>query len=143
MVTEITKWGYPDPTPFVPALHMVERGTLKDSLAVAGGEDHGEDHTERGPGEPTVPSRVAAQAAARRLPLKRQRVRQFTHTCRVALKDSLTVAGSPADIPGPIIPRPPSPHGGEGDPKGLPRGRRGSGRTWRGDPNGLPHGRRG
>ena len=48
--------------------------------------------------EPTVPSSVAPQAAARRLPLKRQCVRQFTDTCRVA--------GSPADS-GAVTPLPP------------------------------------
>src|SRR6267142_2855400 len=57
MVTEITKWGYPEPTPFVPLFSTwwrgdpkglpsrsqgvwtnVARGTLKDSATVAGGE---------------------------------------------------------------------------------------------------------
>ena len=50
-----------------PPLHIVERGTLKDSLTVAGGDDPSSQQW-----EPTVPSRVAAKAAARHVPLKRQ-----------------------------------------------------------------------
>src|SRR5438094_10516026 len=41
--------------------------TLKDSLTVAGGDDPSSQQW-----EPTVPSRVAAKAAARLVPLKRQ-----------------------------------------------------------------------
>src|SRR6267142_5694644 len=127
MVTEITKWGYREPTPFVPPLHMVERGT--------GGEDrppspHGGDG---GQGvRTTVRTTRKGARGSRRCHqgsrLKRQRVRQFTDTCRVALKDSLTVAGSPAGIPGPTFLVPLSTllergTGGEdqrgaGDPKG-------------------------
>src|SRR5205807_8188234 len=42
-------------------------GTLKDSFTVAGGDDPSSQQW-----EPTVPSRVAAKAAARLVPLKRQ-----------------------------------------------------------------------
>ena len=52
--------------PLIPPLHYVERGTLKDSFTVAGGDDPSSQQW-----EPTVPSRVAAKAAARLVPLKR------------------------------------------------------------------------
>src|SRR2546429_8187355 len=50
----------------IPPLHYVERGTLKDSFTVAGGDDPSSQQW-----EPTVPSRVAAKAAARLGPVKR------------------------------------------------------------------------
>jgi len=65
-----------------------------------------------------VPSSVAAQAAARRLPLKRQCVRQFTDTCRVAGSPTDSRAVTPPDgmtDDGAAKCRPPSPRRGEGD----------------------------
>src|SRR5439155_22407335 len=54
-------------SPSSPLSTNVERGTLKDSFTVAGGDDPSSQQW-----EPTVPSRVAAKAAARLVPLKRQ-----------------------------------------------------------------------